>query len=346
MNMLLLMLHSLELKFRLIAKVGLSQLHRHDQSAFADLSYQPEIDFKATPNSTLSIQKCQRLFPWLALLMLATLIGYRQVAAQPASPGANELTVAGSYTGIVNVTEPAPLGVLDLLLEITSAGDALSGQVNAIKTQVFLGGPTFTGSVTASQGITPTVRIESQTFSGTVSGRTVQRRFLLTGDVLDGGDTLRGIYTETIVGFKPQPMLVKGTFLLARPSGVTEIVTVPTPRGTPPVPTPATPGPGGPPTPTVTATAIVPPGSGNGPKLYLPLVQRAAAVNAGAAVEENKAEDAPSLTPTATPSPTVTATLTLSSPEAPTPTSRVLDASTVLTTTALPQQILLPLIVQ
>src|SRR5688572_6853339 len=143
----------------------------------------------------LQLQPRHRRLSWLALLLVVALISYRQAAAQPAPTSANELIVAGSYDGIVNVTEPAPLGVLDLLLEITNANGVLSGQVNAIKTQVFLGGLTFTGSVTTSQGITPTVRIESETFSGTVSGRTVQRRFVLTGDVLDEGDTLRGVYT-------------------------------------------------------------------------------------------------------------------------------------------------------
>jgi hypothetical protein len=210
---------------------------------------------------------------WLALLVLVALVGYQVVAAQPgAAPNATEL-VAGSYSGTVIVSEPAPLGSLDLFLDITSANGALSGQVNAIKTQVFLGGPTFTGAVTANQGVTPTLRIESQTFSGLVSGRTVQRHFVLTGEVLDGGDRLQGEYTETIVGFKPQPMLVKGTFLLVRPSGVTTIVTVPAPGA--PTAT-STPDPDAPPTPTPTqtATATTPPGGAGGSKLFLPLVNR------------------------------------------------------------------------
>lgn len=279
--------------------------------------------------NTLSLRRRQRLLPWLALLLLATLVGYRQVSAQfAAAPAAPEL-VAGSYAGTVLVSEPAPLGDLDLLLDISSVNGQLTGQVNPAKTQVFLGGPTFSGSVTTSPGITPTLRIESQTFSGVVSGRTVQRHFVLTGAVLDAGNELRGVYTETITGFKPQPMQVKGRFLLLRPNGVTDIITVPTPRGTPPA-TPTTPSTGGSPTPTATST--VPPVNGNGPKLYLPLIQRAVVVNA-AAVEEKRADDAPTLTPTATPTPTVADTLTLTTLETPTPTALVLDASTGLTTT-------------
>jgi hypothetical protein len=221
----------------------------------------------------LQLRPLHRLLTWLALLLPAALVGYQVVAAQPAAaPSATEL-VAGSYTGTVIVSEPAPLGSLDLLLEITNANGALSGQVNPIKTQVFLGGPTFTGAVTSNQGVTPTLRIESQTFSGLVSGRTVQRHFVLTGEVLDGGDRLQGEYTETIVGFKPQPMLVKGEFLLVRPSGVTAIITIPAPDDGAATATP-TPGPGAPPTPTPTATPIIPPGSDAGSKVFLPLVNR------------------------------------------------------------------------
>lgn len=287
------------------------------------------------------------LVSWLALLVLTTVVGYHQVAAQFAAPAA--VVVAGSYAGTVAVSEPAPLGDLDLLLEMTNATNQLTGRVNPLKTQVFLGGPTFTGSVTTTGVVTPTVRIESQTFSGNVSGRTVTRRFVLTGEVLNDGDILRGEYTETIVGFKPHPMAVKGTFLLARPSGVTAIITVPTPKGD----TPVTPGPGGPATATPTATATVPSGNHGSAKLYLPLVQRAAAVNA-ATGDETLAGDAPAVTPIATPTPTVTPTMTVTA----TPTPRTLEASPgvttstsvtstgVTTTTAAPQPILLPLIMQ
>jgi hypothetical protein len=206
------------------------------------------------------------------LVLLALLVGYYQVMrVQRAAAAANEL-VAGSYAGAVIVNEPAPLGSLGLFLDITSANNTLSGQVNAIKTQVFLGGPTFTGTVTANGSVTPTLRIESQTFSGVVSGRTVQRHFVLTGEVLDDGDTLRGEYTETIVGFKPQPMLVKGTFLVVRPSGVTAIITV-VPPGNSLTPTPTSPT-GPPPTHTPTATPTAPTGNPGDEQLFLPLVNR------------------------------------------------------------------------
>lgn len=221
--------------------------------------------------NTLSLRSPQCLLPWLALLV-AILAGYQQVAAQLAdSSSAAELVVAGSYAGSVVINEPAPLGDLDLLLEISSANGQLTGQVNPAKTQVFLGGPTFTGSVTTGGVVTPTLHIESQIFRSLVSGRTVQRHFALSGEVLNNGDTLRGNYTETIVGFKPHPMLVKGTFLLVRPAGVTKIVPVPTPKGSTPTPTPI----GGPvATHTPTATPQPGPGNGNAKFVYLPVVMK------------------------------------------------------------------------
>jgi len=236
----------------------------------------------------------------LFLLLLAVVLGagYGRVTAQSDSTAANSALVAGSYAGSVNVREPAPLGALTMLIEITGTNGVLAGRVSALKTQVFLGSPTFTGIVTATQGVTPTLRIESQTFAGVVSGRPVQRRFLLTGEVLDNGNILRGDYAETIVGFQPKPLLVKGKFLLLRPEGVSRIITVPTPRGSTPTATP--PGPGGPPT--VTPTATTPslpnnPGAQN-KRLYLPLISKTAGASSRAAVDE---------TVTATPTPTVVA---------------------------------------
>ncbi|MEZ4681027.1 MAG: hypothetical protein R2932_43125 [Caldilineaceae bacterium] len=70
-----------------------------------------------------------------------------------------------------------------------------------------------------------------------------------------------------------------------------------------PIATPGTPGPGGPPTatPTTTATPTVPAGNSNGSKLYVPIVRRAAVVNAAAGADRNDTEVS---TPTATQTPT------------------------------------------
>jgi hypothetical protein len=202
------------------------------------------------------------------LLLLATL----SLAVAQGQP-ATTVTVTGTYAGSVTVADPTALGTLDLVLNITDNGGTLTGQVNAAKTQVFLGGPTFTGTVTTNQVITPTLRIASPIFSGQVSGRTVQRQFTLVGEVLNNADTLRGEYTETITGFTPKPLHVKGKFILVRPAGSQVILAGPTAT---PTLTP-TGGPGTPPTATPTATVTAtPPGPGTAlpNRLYLPLIAK------------------------------------------------------------------------
>lgn len=199
------------------------------------------------------------LFLWLTPLSL--------VMAQEELSTANNIT--GTYSGSVTVEQPAPLGALDLVINITDNGGNLSGQVNAAKTQVFLGGPTFSGSVANSQGVTSTFRIDSQLFTGQVSGRTVQRQFTITGVVMDQANTLRGQYTETITGFTPKPLLVKGKLLLVRPSGsriiAPDVTPTPTATGLPTTPTATR-------TPTSTAT---PPDTGNSShSLYLPIISK------------------------------------------------------------------------
>ena len=259
----------------------------------------------------------------LCALALTALMGARLAAAasgnhaltQPQTAAGQ--TIAGTYAGSVTIAEPAPLGALDLVIDLTASGDALAGKVNAAKTQVFLGGPTVMGQVTASAGVTPTVRIESESFTGVVSGRTVQRKFVLVGVVADEGNILRGEYTETITGFTPQPLLVKGSFLLARPDGSNKLIEAPdfptptptqtataTVTGTPPTATPtatstatgaAT---GEPPTatptatvtgtpPTATPTTTGDPGSKQPAALYLPLVGNGFAAAQGAGLAES-----------------------------------------------------------
>lgn len=196
------------------------------------------------------------------LLILLKPLSLVMAQGQAATP------LIGTYAGSVTVDEPAALGALDLVINVTDNNGALSGQVNGTKTQVFLGGPVFTGSVTSSQGITPTFRIDSELFTGQVSGRPVQRQFTLVGEVLKDTDTLRGQYTETITGFTPKPLLVKGKFLLARPAG--SQVLIPIPTATPTVPG----GPGNPATPTPTATAQPGPGTSQPHSVYLPLISK------------------------------------------------------------------------
>jgi hypothetical protein len=246
----------------------------------------------------------------LVMLITAALMSSLAVMAGPATQpmaGPAALVLTGSYSGNVTVKEPVPLGALELVLNITDTKSALSGQVDAAKTQVFLGGPTFTGIVTASQAITPTFRIDSAVFTGLVSGRQVQRQFTLAGEIWDGGDTLRGQYTETITGFRPKPLLVKGDLLLVRPNGSQVFPPnpdLPTATATATATATSTPRT---PTATATATRTSGPGGSTSSSVYMPvIVNKGAAVNsAGAATSQ--LDNVPIVEPTATPQPTSTA---------------------------------------
>jgi hypothetical protein len=161
---------------------------------------------------------------WGAALLTA-LLWVCWVAPSPVR--AQSDPVSGTYAGAVTVVEPAALGSLNLALVMTDTNSALTGKVVAARTQIFLGAPTFQGAVTAGNGITPTFRLDSQIFTGVVSGRQVQRQFTLLGEIAGEGDILRGTYAETITGFTPQPLMVRGRFLLVRPSGSTVVIDVP-----------------------------------------------------------------------------------------------------------------------
>ena len=181
--------------------------------------------------------------------------------AQVRSTGAIEVgTVTGEYGGQVDLdwvaagvysdtltapTRQSPsalpaidLGVIDLVLQLTQTGSAVSGYVVLDRTLVFTQEHTV--------GTTPVGPYVQGTFDGTnlslrservslqVAEQAVMREFALTGT--SGGDQatkVSGEYRETIWGFAPQPLTVVGSFELERV--VFELVVPNTPE---PPPTP------------------------------------------------------------------------------------------------------------
>ena len=131
------------------------------------------------------------------------------------------VAISGTYQGTVAITEPVQLGVLDLAFDITGLGDVFTGTVNVSNTLVFstTPAPELYGVVSGTlNGITPTFSLTSNVFNGTVSGRDVRRSFALAGEVLNKGEILQGLYTEVITGFTPRPMVMRGIFMVTRPS--------------------------------------------------------------------------------------------------------------------------------
>ncbi|MCB9116241.1 MAG: hypothetical protein M9936_00335 [Caldilinea sp.] len=172
-----------------------------------------------------------RLFFCLSILLSISLSLHTQadaahqhsVSAAPYLQRAGtEGTLGGAYIGTIAISEPASLGVMDLAVDLSAVEEGgLSGTIDSTRTQAFPGSPVLSGSITsATDAITPTFSI-SGTFGSVTAGRTISRTVTLEGDVLDQGDTLRGIYSERIEGFTRKPLNVQGAFLLVRPASPT-----------------------------------------------------------------------------------------------------------------------------
>lgn len=232
--------------------------------------------WKSRPRLGLLLIVALCLLGGVPLLSPVWIMIYAGSLPAPAQQVATEL--AGTYSGNVIVSAPAPLGALTLVFGVRNNGGALSGEVDPTQTMVFLGGPSFTGTVSAGAAITPTFRIDSETFTRVVSGRSVQRKFTLTGEVLDNGNALQGTYAETITGFTPAPMVVQGTFHLVRPFN-SKVILAPQ-VGAPPTPTPIVPDPD-----------VVPPGDEDGTSIRLPIIKGNAPAGAS---QESASPESPS----------------------------------------------------
>jgi hypothetical protein len=122
----------------------------------------------------------------------------------------------GHFTGTVAITEPVALGAFDLAINLSNAGSTLSGTVDITQTMAFSKATSLKGTITSTSSTTPTFRLTAEPFTESMSGQPVKRSFVLTGEVERDGSALRGQYVETIEGYTPEPLNVRGTFLLVR----------------------------------------------------------------------------------------------------------------------------------
>lgn len=174
------------------------------------------------------------------------LVTQRQPAqAVPAQAAAGPLD--GNYSGAVDLdwtlvgvlTDPLPtptpapagspaapdLGAIDLALQLSQNGNAVTGYVDLAKTLVFTVEHTLAGPPVVKTG--PNVQgtfdgtnlaLTSEQVSANLNGRTVQRQFSLTGTAVGGNPAiLSGQYRETLWGYAAQPVTVVGNFTLQRP---------------------------------------------------------------------------------------------------------------------------------
>ncbi len=178
---------------------------------------------------------------------------HRAQTAQVAPAENSAVQLVGTYSGVVdlNVTvggvysdtlaipapaegAPAPpdLGNIDLSLELTQSGNAISGHVSLDKTLVFNVEHT-SGTGANSIEIGPYVygvidvtkfTLESEKASSVIGGRTIQRQFRLTGtSISSDGSKVSGEYRETLWGYTNVPVTVIGAFSLVRPTFSTTV---------------------------------------------------------------------------------------------------------------------------
>jgi hypothetical protein len=125
----------------------------------------------------------------------------------PAVSLANAGGVTGTYFGSVVITSPLPVAVQLLTLDISDLGGTLSGTVYPTHTALYSGTMALHGSTDGH-----TFELASDVITTVVSGREVRQSFELEGQVVEGGDILRGVYTGTISGFIAEPIIVEGNF--------------------------------------------------------------------------------------------------------------------------------------
>jgi hypothetical protein len=164
-------------------------------------------------------------------------------AIDAAAAGADAAQLVGDYSGVVQLqftaagvysdtlATPTPaelpdLGAIDLALNLSQNGSALSGYVSLDKTLVFAAAHTIkNGSATLKIG--PYVNgsfdgtnltVVSERVAATLSGQPIQRQFRLSGAIsASDGSRISGQYRETVCGATHQPVTVLGAFTLQRP---------------------------------------------------------------------------------------------------------------------------------
>jgi len=130
--------------------------------------------------------------------------------------------LAGTYVGTAVITDPVGLDPLDLALVLTQTnGVSLTGYIDAAQSLAYpklavsptVRGPAVSGSVVSG---TISFTLQSEVFTNT--GTTVSRQVVLhTGVISDDGETLTGVYSETLWGLTPEPLVMVGRFTLIRP---------------------------------------------------------------------------------------------------------------------------------
>lgn len=145
---------------------------------------------------------------------------------------ADDNPITGNYFGAATIDSPAGLSNIDLAfhLEFDAGGNIDPGQSYILldKTILFpkvgqIGGQDVGPAMESGYFHNPEFHLISQTFTNEVNNRTVTRRITMDGNATSAlGNTISGIYTETMNGYLPDVINVMGTFVLFRPVSMTQ----------------------------------------------------------------------------------------------------------------------------
>jgi hypothetical protein len=184
--------------------------------------------------------------------------GAAQIEGTYRGPVKLEWTLGGVYSDTLATPTPQPagtpappdLGSIDLALQLSQAGNVVSGYVALDRTLVFTVEHTIMATPVGPAPLpgTPTPRptplaigpyvhgvfdgttltLTSERVSMIVAGRPIMRQFSLTGAIAQGDAArLTGQYRETLWGYAREPITVLGTFTLQRAGVGTSVPATP-----------------------------------------------------------------------------------------------------------------------
>ncbi len=156
------------------------------------------------------------------LFALAALFVILFVTASVTYADDNAPPLTGTYVGTAVITDPVGLDPLDLAIVLTQTnGVSLTGYIDAAQSLAYpklVVSPTVRGPAVSGSIISGTISFTLQSEVFTNTGTTVSRQVVLhTGVISDDGETLTGVYSETLWGLTPDPLVMVGRFTLIRP---------------------------------------------------------------------------------------------------------------------------------
>jgi predicted outer membrane repeat protein len=124
----------------------------------------------------------------------------------------------GAYVGTIVISQPVYLPPVDLALLLTDVEGSLSGTLSPTLSYPAMPGTNRGPEVSGAwngEGFT----LESEVFTTVITtGVVISHQVLLhTGVISDSGGVLSGVYSETLTGLTPEPLVILGEFWLVRP---------------------------------------------------------------------------------------------------------------------------------